>query len=414
MCAKWIKKIQPNQITKKLEKIKTVKDGKVSFSEFEYHEYQAVLESMVEFHTNIPIHLKRNILREGVKQAAIRGTINPDTLIASISKKENEYLCRTPKPYIMATYITIQNNVNLPSVKLHNTHINFTRYLPNQFVIKRTESEKKAESIINSKTPKNSIAVRIRVKAKEEHDAAHIALDSIDFYRSLINFVTTSSFRMTFGGPSKPVNEVLLGPVHTLHNLSGNLATQLFWYQSDFTLTKTVNIANKKEALLKNIKYIRGKMKRLQYSSELRNIFLRYVRALDYPDYNTAFIHLWGVLEILTYTKYSGYDVTIKRAASMFKEFDYHKQVLNHLRIYRNSLIHSGKAYNDIEPYIYQLKRYIDQLLWFFIHNSFGFISIEKAAEFMDIPQDINELNKNHSLIHAAMKFRNISTIKIK
>lgn len=410
MCAKWIQDFKQEQITTRIDKIKTVKDGKVSYSGFAYEDYMATIESMVEFKTDIPIYLKRSILSNSINETALKGSITPTKLIASISRNENKYLNKHTRPFILATHLTIQNNITLPSIKLQNGHLHFTKYLPRHFANKRYEMEKNAESIFNFKTIKNSMAARIRVYAKEEHDAAYTAIDCIDYYRSIVNLLINPSFRMSFGGPPSPVNNVLLGPVHSLHNLNGNLATKLYWYQPDFKKDKTINIFTQRTVLLKNISFIRQKIKRLHYADELREILLRHVRALDYPEYNTAFIHLWGVLENLTDTKDSSYKVTIKRAASMFTNFEYNKQVLIHLKNYRNGLIHLGKTYNEIEPYIYQLKRYVHQLFMFLIVNRFNFQSIKEATEFMDLPQDKKALNKYHNLIRNAIKFREVNT----
>jgi hypothetical protein len=49
-------------------------------------------------------------------------------------------------------------------------------------------------------------------------------------------------------------------------------------------------------------------------SGLLRRFFVRYVRALDERNLSSAFLKLWSVLEDLTNTGRSRYDLTIRRA----------------------------------------------------------------------------------------------------
>ncbi|MGE4501208.1 MAG: hypothetical protein AB7C96_12735 [Hydrogenovibrio sp.] len=132
---------------------------------------------------------------------------------------------------------------------------------------------------------------------------------------------------------------------------------------------------------------------------------VRYVRALDSPDYNSAFISLWSVLEYLTYTLKDSYDKTIKRTSFHYKDREYARQVLEHLRRYRNKSVHLGAGESEIDTHIYQLKNYIERLLKFHISNHFGFESIEEAAKFMDLQHDIGELKKQIAIYQAGVKF---------
>lgn len=405
MCAKWNNSFQHNQVTDRIEEIKTVSDGKVTFKAFEYKEYEAILESMVQFHSEVPNYLKRGFIWEGVKNAALR-KITTKSLISAISKKEREFLSKEKRPYLLYTQVSINNNTDIQNVKLPKAFISFYKHFPQKIAQNRFEHEKRAKSFLKYEENHKSMKVRIRINARDEHEASNIALESLDFYRALLNYLLTSTFRYSFGGPSKPLNVVMLGAVHTLHNLNGSLATDLFWYQPEYQTVKNINIRSKQDDLVKSINYIRQRIKSLVYKDKLYNILIRYVRSMDYTDYNTAFIQLWGVLEALTNTKNKSYDTTINRAITFYEDYDYHKQVLNHLRFHRNNIVHNGVAFNDIEPYIYQLKRYVDKILKFVIDDPFDFNSFDRIIEFMDTPHDKLELNKRLSLIKTAIMFR--------
>jgi len=152
-------------------------------------------------------------------------------------------------------------------------------------------------------------------------------------------------------------------------------------------------------------KNVRKKLKSSSYGKEIEAAIIRYVRALDSQDYNVAFVKLWSLLEFLTSTLRDGYDRTIKRTVFQFADRDYNKQVLEHLRQYRNNSVHLGTGENDIDTHIYQLKGYVEQLLKFHIGNHFKFDNLSEAAKFMDLTPDIEALNKQISLYKSGIKF---------
>ena len=142
-----------------------------------------------------------------------------------------------------------------------------------------------------------------------------------------------------------------------------------------------------------------------RYRSELEDAIRRYTKALDTREWDAAFVQLWGLLEDLTGTK-SGdsYTVTIKRTAFLYAkpERDLHMQVLNHLKDYRNRSVHGGEGSEDIEAYLYQLKRYVEEVMAFHLQRGQEFSSIEEASRFLDQPADpaaierkISDLKKN-------------------
>ena len=84
---------------------------------------------------------------------------------------------------------------------------------------------------------------------------------------------------------------------------------------------------------------LRKLLSKIKYEKEITNAIIEYGRALDNRNWRTAFLRLWIVLEELTHTCSDGYKVTIRRASFVFKEREYHRQILNHLRDLRNSFV---------------------------------------------------------------------------
>ncbi len=79
--------------------------------------------------------------------------------------------------------------------------------------------------------------------------------------------------------------------------------------------------------------------------------------------------------------------------------------MLKHLMTYRNRTVHAGYTSEDIETLLYQLKRYVERCLFFHIFSAPDFASIDKAAEFMNLPPDLPELQRRAWLLERALKY---------
>jgi|SRR5680860_155529 len=125
----------------------------------------------------------------------------------------------------------------------------------------------------------------------------------------------------------------------------------------------------------------------------------------DLANWEDSFLRLWGVLEQLAHTRKDGYKVTIKRASFLFADREYHRLILTHLQNYRNETVHAGIDGHDIEAYMYQLKRYVEKALQFHLGSRFGFTSKEQAAKFMDLPDDMSQIDESIKIMRHAKNF---------
>jgi len=408
MCAFWKNGYQKELIAKKFESIKRLKDGAVSFSGEGYEEFHAVLESMIGYNNPIPMYIIRQLHHKGVKQAALNGEITAGSILKHISIEESKYSSQPLQPFVMLSAISIKNNQILPTFRLNDATITFSRYIPKQFIKAHSEHLETSKRFIHVEPPRDGQVVRIHVKAREQHEAAKIATETLDLLRGFMNYFLSPQYRMVYGGAAQPMSVVLFGPLHTLHETSGKSASKYFWYNNDYSEVKATDIKSNLDKLLSNIRYFRHKLSKHLYREEMEDYFRRYAQAMDCSDHNNAFLHLWSLLEKLTHTE-SSYETTVKRAAAQFTESEYHKQVLLHLKDYRNNMVHAGSTISDIQIYIYQLKRYVNRMLVFHTNNYFRFASLQEAGEFMDISSKTasNLLGKKRTLAYA-MKFKNV------
>lgn len=408
----WLKGYDPDHLARKLEAMKTVDaSGKVVFKGkgFEFREYVVVLNSMVKFSNDIPQLERRGIISIVPFNVGAKGEITSSALLKEIRRLGKKYIEKPLKKYFLITSISASapHFYKLKRIKINGCTITFYSRRPEKFSNEISEIQKKASYTIFGEFPHDYTHVKVGVSAKSYAQAIDKAIDALDLIRGFWNlfYNRKCGFRMSFD-KRKPVNNFVLGPLHTLHLPNGKLATETYWYEPDYRGPLKVHDPRVDiDRLYRFQDKIRRLLKKCRYRSTIEAAILRYTRALDLIDWEGAFLRLWGVLEQLTFTEKDRYDVTIKRASFLFRDREYTKQVLNHLRDYRNRAVHAGEACNEIETFMYQLKNYVEVLLEFHISNRFGFKNLIEVSQFLDSPRDSSDLNSRLQLLRNAQKF---------
>ncbi|MDZ7660906.1 hypothetical protein [Thiohalophilus sp.] len=404
---RWEDNSDPSLPASKLENLKVIKDGKVSFEAFLSQEYMTVLGGMVVLSDGIPTEHKPGIVNTAIFTSARKGVITPKSIAKEIKRQENSYLKKPLNTFSLVSSLSISRFETLPAIRINGCSITFLPALHKKYVIERQDIERRASQWLYRKPPVNYINVVATVKSRSVEEAANRALDQIDLIRGIWNLRHTSSMRMS-SGRIKPVNTVLLGPLHTIHLPSKKLATETYWYQQNYhDEVSALRLGNKKEKTLYFTKNVRKRLNGHPYRLIVEESIRRYARALDYPDLDASFLKLWSVLELLTNTLKSSYKVTIQRASFTFGETYFHRQVLNNLRSYRNASVHSGsEPTGQTESFLYQLKRYVEQLIVFHLFSGIRFSDIASAASFLDMEPDVSMLREQRKMISAAIKYR--------
>lgn len=408
MCASWNDRYRPDLLASSFERIKNhdKTSGNVSFRGFEFQDYLTVLCSTVNLSNDIPEIERHGIINGAVFKAAGKGVITTKSLLKEISALEASYLGKKESPFVFATTVSIADNAKLPNAKIGSATITFSRELPRQFTSARKRIESKSARHLIKKTPARFLTVRVRVKGRTAYDAVNRALNEFDLLRGIWNLGLIMGMFRVSSGQKRSVNIIVLGQLHTLHDPTGQLSTETFWYEPEFDESFTPYDWNKTDVKMKAfVKKVRRKLKRCPYDNILADGIIRYVRALDYRDLNVAFLKLWSVLEFLTDTLKEKYDRTIKRAAFLYRQRDYHLQVLNHLRDNRNRSVHTGAESAETETLVYQLKRYVEELIVFHLDEGKNFKTFGEAAEFLDLSTDKDLLAKRLALYKQAIKF---------
>jgi hypothetical protein len=246
----------------------------------------------------------------------------------------------------------------------------------------------------------------VNTKARSCSEAVEKAMTNIDFLRGIWNLSINHLTYARISYKMAPINNILLGPVHTLHTSKGTPATRTYWYEPFFY--EHIRTYNQKKKIInarKDEKRTRKELSNHKYQEVLKNALLRYCRALDFYNYETAFLKLWSILELLTDTVGQRYDTTIKRTSFLFANREFHKEVLEHLRFQRNLYVHHSEQSEEAEIILFQLKRYVEKILLFNIFSKYKFQNIQEFASFLSLPTKKDDLKSKEKKINYGLKF---------
>lgn len=388
--AKWLENYNPRPFIERLNKVRSINEnGQVQFRGFEESIVPARLDSMVRLTEKIPEDEKYSIVKEAVWRAA-KKKITKDNLLKELCRLESEYLKAPNKKYVLITSISIGwSRHKLKNVQENRCRITFVKRLPTRFAKAR---EKAIDDFTYSSKgvyfPRGYRLVRVSVSDKTLEGGAAKALDSLNLIRGLLNLARNIRYghAVSVGGNRKPINKIMLGPLHTLHKPNGEIAVDGVWHNGhsqELPRPYNPSLGGEFVEVLEFAKNTRECLKKCRYRDCLVEAIVRYNSALDKDNWETSYIELWGVLEYLTNTLNDSYKTTIRRASFIYEDQDGAKQTLSLLRNFRNKLVHRGTSTKTIEVFIFDLKQYVEQLLLFLIFNKFRFRSLESCRQFL-------------------------------
>lgn len=407
MKIQWKKKksLKPEHVIDKISSM-IVKDGKgnIAFQGFEYHEAIGSLYSMIDFPKSIINELEcDSVISQGVSAAAKSEIFNKESVLTHINKIAKNRLETSEKEYSLLTSISISENIPFKSIKIKSCRIVVQKntypmkYHSRNGVLK--ENSKNLE--LYHEGYKKII---VYCKSKSDQGAASKALDSLDIARAIINLFSNYSSEL-IGDSFSPINRAVLGQVHSLHNRDGKAIKGIYWFEPNFVRKPPLTHGNP-IILKKNFSKFLKNIETTNYKDAIYESLLRYVRALDEKDQNIAVIKAWNALEGLLCPNSENFEKIPSRCSYLFHETQYHKQVLEHIREFRNEYVHASVNNQNAKDICYQIQFYYRELVIFLIRKSIDFKSLEEANSFLDLPADINNLKAITNRIEMAIKFR--------
>lgn len=408
MVAKWKTKgnLKPEVILEKLTGMKNKQeDGSVSWSGFEYFSATLALKNMVAFPEKVNDFYKGNIVRTALDIIAKKPqALSKKDLIDEINSIIRE-ASKTPflEFYVLSS-LSISNFGLSSNVTIENCQILLLDGdYPQEFA--NSSNALRNREDISDKTPQNYKKVIVSLKAKSEILAITTALRVLDLQRAIWLLPNP----ILLASPDKewePINKIRLGHVHTVHDTDGQGYEDLLWHEPNFMETQLFTPKDA-EDFRQNSDLFWSQLSKLPYEKEMKSALLRFVRALDESDQNIAVIKLWGALEELI--KSSNYDLVTRRISFLFTEREYHQQILESLRDYRNRSVHAGEYGISAKSYARTLHYYFSHLVLFHLKMAGKFKDLDEVNCFLDLPVDEKILDRRKYLIEKAMEFRGAS-----
>jgi hypothetical protein len=390
-----------------LQRVRTRrKDGGISFGAMEYDYFVPLLHAVVKQDAEISPHDRLNLLHEAVSRVAKSDRMTAAGLKRAVRDVVREHLHSKPKDYVLATEISVSRFESIPRHTIRGVTITFTPSLPGRF--DRTHALQRRADLPFQGNPEQYTFVRCRCKGRTPYDAAERALGALDLLRGLWNWqLNFGQFQIRIGGVLAPINTVKLGPIHTLHRLNGQPASGFYWYSSSpVSPRRGVHLRDHWTRLRRRTRWARRRLAGIPYGRELEGAFIGYTRALDEWVPDTAFMKLWTVLERLTGSDRESQNKRIRRVAFLYNKSDMELEILTQLKDYRNQMVHEDYSNPVVETYVYQLKRSVEHLLDFHLTLGHHFASLEEAAEFLDLPMDVEQLSGAIRFHRLARRFR--------
>jgi hypothetical protein len=406
--AKWLQEFDPRLIVERLDASRTVHpNGRVSFEAFAHQENMAVLRTMIEMDARIvPIDRSAIVGRAVTKAAASK--LNPQRVLLQIRQLEQEHLSLPTQRYRLVSEISTSRSLAPIQRTIGSARIIVGWRIDKRTLDARLEEVRPGRSEIPGGGPKRYAWVSTSLDARTHAEAYTFAIDRLDLLRARWNLFLNKQWKLrsTFGRRSA-VNPIVLGPVHTLHQLSGESAGKGWWQDYGYREEKLAwSGATKLQEMLQYESVLRTDIRRICYSETIDAALLRYVRALDLVDWSQAFLQLWSVIEMLTGAGVNAsHRQTAKRATFPFQDSDHAFQSLLHLRENRNRSVHHGAESSDAETLMYQAKRTIEGLLWFHLRFAGKLKSMDEAASMLDSPSSLPRVKDEIRRLRRVMRY---------
>lgn len=396
------KKLDIGPILVELEKCKRIdSDGKIFFEGWPIVELYPTLEQAIDFPASLPEGERRRIMREALRTAAAKSPLNTTAFLGEIKRLTHAFANTQPKPFILATSISLPLSVKISPIRLDGGLIVFSLMLPRRFSRERLAGEFRINSL--QPNPPNYQYVRVQVNARSTSEGFNRSKETLEYVRALWNFQLNRPIAINLGNRS-PLNKIRLGQVHTLHQASGELAAGEYLYEPSYTLERNPAVTE-----WNTVDRFRPKLHRLvskcPYKTELRKGLIRYGCALDLSDHESAFIKLWSVLELLTASE-GRHDDVVRRCSFLCDDVEIYRLILHQLRERRNDIVHSSLESTRTSQMLFQLRRFVETLIGFHMRNSVYFKDLAEASQFLHLPPEPSQLKNRISQYRRALRYR--------
>jgi hypothetical protein len=382
------------------------RDNSLSTNGFEDQEYIRLLSQIIDFpksksHVDI-----ENLVTLAFKNCLISKEVTEVNFLTEINNEFKKKVAKKEEVFYVLTSINL--NIEPTFIKkltLLECEIDFiTDGFKNKFTGREGVIKKVDKSLAIDATPFGYLRVEIKVKSRSEYEAIQRGINALNLFRAL-SCIEMNPVSLIVGDLYQSINKIVLGKVHTIHDIDGTTFDHPILYEPKFRKLKVEKPKNE-DVFQKNIKFFVDRINSSQFSNDIELALLRYVDALDELDNNVAVTKLWGALESIVVQDKNNCELIPSRLAALYSDFQLKKQFIMHIKEYRNSFIHTGVGDDDSIHRAYYLQRLMIKSLFFYINPTFSFSSLNEANQLLDkIALGEEKLTSEMELTKKALSF---------
>ena len=390
-----------------------MENGGCSFKGAEYAFWLPVLRSAIKARNGAAL-LAERCIKTALSDATL--SLNNPTAFLERCERAYDYLSSQPKTkFVVYSTITYSGPKLLNWLKTGDARIQWQPSQNSSFIRTASKARNGLSDLLRSRKISNHSdglsIVLVHVSALNHHDAQEKAIDALDLLRGLLNLLVNSSRGINpFADLMAPhaVNKLRRGPFQTVHMLDGGLASEMLWYESrwqhDHPSVKFADLDNYREKIFKWWHKLHDNPLREHICAGL----LRYCRALDHHESDTALLEMWGALEFLTGTQNEKYDVTVARIERLFKDREHARLIANHIRHRRNQSVHAARSLdtNESNAILIQAEMLVSRILFFCIRNDAKLTDKGELFEFLSLSYEEEIWRRRNRLSKAFFRYQ--------
>jgi len=338
------------------------------------------------------------ITRRALIDAKKAGDFSHKGVLDRASHQQTEFLRSPIQPYVLVSSASIEYHEYLAPVTLPGVTISFLEHRPSKFVLPVNQGQP-----VEHNVPFHQTHVTVEVAARDPLEAADVAFSHLTLLRGIWNLFLNrrTEMRISFGGGHgrHPVNQIVPGPLHSVHQPDGGLAlNDRWWVSPDLEGIRPAPLSQAYKPLKEFERTVRNRLNNAAIGTDLTRLLTLYCGACDEPQLSSSYLSLWAVLEQITGTAKASYEDLLRRASFFSIDPLFDRAVLEYLRNQRNGMVHHGSSIDDPERIVYQLKHYVEYGLTFLLRNARRFRTVEEFRQLMDLPPDTELLRERLKL----------------
>lgn len=406
------KGVNANLIVDSIKNCRKVEKDKVTFEGFEIEKWRSILKSSLTYSEKINNHHVEQSINQALYSHKLSVNFEPSDLEKALSKAYGNIRKRKPKDFLSLFRMLPQLDIGFISRSINESKIhaaeNYKSGVLASAIEARDAHEEEFRHLVGNPNITGFIDIVVESDGIDEIESHNKSMNAFDEFRGILNLCNNryQSGRMS-SGQRYAVNSMISGPYSTVHYKDGKIASPVIWYEENWRRPRHVHITEnrRKLAARDSLILLRSRKHNLMLDFASKAI-ISYCRALDIADWTSSFLNLWVVLEYLTGIESANYDLLVSRTEFIFQDHLTARETLRHLRRRRNEIVHDGAHGENLEVILYQLKCFVEALLWIIYRNKLKFEAPGDFFEFLDIAKNQETREKQIRLLKLATKFR--------